>query len=68
MLSQIISSRDAKCSDVKVWRDFWNQLNFISYQLKMRRMKKMYRVSFKLREDTEEIMILSSLSASSGIP
>jgi len=68
MLSQIISSRDAKCSDVKVWRDFWNKLNFISYQLKMRRMKKMYRVSFKLREDTEEIMILSSLSASSGIP
>lgn len=34
----------------------------------MRRMKKMYRVRFKLREDTEEILILSSLSASSGIP
>lgn len=67
MLSQIISSREAKCWDVQVWRDFWNQLNFISYQLKMR-MKKMYRVRFNLREDTEKIMILSSFSASGGIP
>ena len=41
---------------------------FISYQLNMMRIKYMYSLRFKFREDAEEIMILDSLSVSSGIP
>lgn len=63
-------SREVKCWDIKVCRDFWNQLKFyfISYQLNMMRIKYMYSSRFKFREDAEEIMILDSLSVSSGIP